>query len=68
MAGRVGLSGNEGAQGLPANDRKESSGRVKSQGGREVSSLDERRSRPSFRQWDISSGRDVSLLPANMHF
>lgn len=68
MSSKMGLSSKLGAHGFPAKERNESSGSSKSQAGRRVSLLADRRKRPSFRQWDISFGRDARLFPANMHF
>ena len=68
MLSRTGLSSKEGVQGFPANDRKDSSGREKSQDGIDVSLFAESLRSPSLRQCDISIGRDVSWLPASMHF
>jgi len=65
---RMGLSSAVGAQGFPANERKESSGIWKSHCGSSASLFAESRRSPSFRHADISVGREVSRLPANMHF
>ena len=68
MLSRTGLSSKDGAQGFPANERKESSGREKSQRGIEVSLFAESLRRPSFLQCAISEGKDVRRFPASMHF
>ncbi len=68
MSSRIGLSSKDGAQGFPANERNESSGRENSQVGNDVRLFDESRRRPSFRQCAISAGRDVRRFPASMHF
>lgn len=54
--------------GFDEKERKPSSGSSKSQVGREGKRLQLNLNRPSFVHAFISSGRDVSLLPASMHF